>query len=96
MWKVEWSKPSWRGSDFHAGSASPVPSNVLRAGRRWRGQGAIQADLKQTPLQQQKQLSAYNYLASEIFQTFTVNAVHRKGFDASLWVWWKPNGKQKV
>lgn len=39
--EVEWSKPPWRGSDFHAGSASPAPSNVLRSGRRRRGQAAI-------------------------------------------------------
>lgn len=29
---------------------------------------------------QQKQLSAYYYLAREVFQSFPINAVHRKGF----------------
>ncbi|KAI1241783.1 hypothetical protein IHE44_0005274 [Lamprotornis superbus] len=37
----------------------------------------------QSPPQQQKQLSAYYYLAREVFQSFPVNAVHRKGFDES-------------
>lgn len=67
-------------------------SNILRSGRRQ----MEQADCKQISTSAAEAISAYYDLAREVFQSFTVNAVHRKGFDESSLGMMETHGKQKV